>query len=268
MTSAAVSPGTIADAVARMRQAAPLVQCLTNIVVANWTANALLAAGACPAMVDNPHEAGEFAAAASGVLVNLGTPYDDTTTAMFTAAAGARTAGTPWVLDPVAIGALPWRTPMARNLLTGHRPDIVRGNASEIIALAGGTGGRGTDSTATGEEALGAAREIAGQHGCVVAASGPVDVFVSPDGHVVRLANGDPMLTRVTGAGCSLGALIAASAGVVPPLLAAVAATAHLTIAAEDAIALAPRPGSFAVALLDALDALTPEHIAQRARLS
>lgn len=258
---------SLADALRTLRERQPLVQCLTNIVVAQWTANVLLASGAAPAMVDNPHEAGEFAGIAGAVLVNLGTPYDDTTSAMATAVTSASGSGTPWVLDPVAAGAAAWRTSVAFSLLESATPSIIRGNASEILALAGGTGGRGVDSVDTAEAALPVAQTLALRHGTAVAISGPVDHIT--DGHrVVRIANGHPVMTRVTGVGCALGALMAAFTAVLDDdFLAAAAATAVLTVAADEAAAVAPRPGSFAVALLDQLDALTPESLAARVRL-
>ena len=121
---------------AEVRSNGPLVQCITNNVVANFTANALLALGAAPAMVDITGEAGPFASVADGVLINLGTPAAEQREAMREAAARAHRAGTPWVLDPVAIGALPVRTDVAIDLVRS-RPPAVRGNASEILALAG-----------------------------------------------------------------------------------------------------------------------------------
>lgn len=264
---APVTPEAIAKALVRLRETSPLVQSLTNIVVANFTANVLLAAGAAPAMIDNTHEAAGFAAIASGVLINLGTPQDDTTAAMREAARSAHSAGTPWVLDPVGAGGLPWRTEIGRELLAEYRPVIVRGNASEILGIAGGVGGRGVDSTATSDDALEVALRLATEHGCVVAASGETDVIT--DGtHTVRLSNGVPMLTRVIGTGCSLGSLMAAYASVAPPLVAAAAATSHLNIAGESAARLSSGPGSFAVALLDSLDSVTPEHVAETVRIA
>src|SRR6185436_2484700 len=131
-----VTPQDLADALTALRERPPLVQCLTNIVVAGWTANVLLAVGAAPAMVDNTQEAGDFAGVAGGVLVNLGTPRDDTARAMHLAVAGAKLAGTPWVLDAVGAGALRWRTSLARQLLREGRATIVRGNPSEISCRA------------------------------------------------------------------------------------------------------------------------------------
>src|SRR5690606_30334187 len=150
-----------------------------------------------------------------------------------------------WVLDPVAIGTLPVRTALAAELVRA-RPAIVRGNASEIIALAGlGSGGRGVDSTVGSEEALDAATSIARRWGAVVAVSGEVDV-VTDGFEVVRVAGGDRMLTLVTGGGCSLGATMAAFLAVVDPLSAAVAASVTHAVAAEQAARTSSGPGTFA----------------------
>jgi len=263
-----VTPQDLADGLAAVRDQPPLVQCLTNVVVAGWTANVLLAVGAVPAMVDNPHEAAEFAALAGGVLVNLGTPYDDTAEAMHLAVAQARQAGIPWVLDPVAAGALRWRTGLAQQLLRDASPTILRGNASEILALAGGAGGRGVDSVDSPEGAAEVARVLANQHQSVVAVSGPID-HITDGTQLVRLSNGHPWLTRVTGVGCALGALMAAFAAVVPDsLVAAAAATATLTVAADTAATQSRGPGGFAVALLDELSMLQPADLAARVRIS
>jgi hydroxyethylthiazole kinase len=266
--TSSVSPQDLADALAALQDRPPLVQCLTNIVVAGWTANVLLAVGAAPAMVDNPHEAGEFAAIAGAVLVNLGTPYDDTAHAMHLAVAGAKPTGTPWVLDPVAAGALRWRTSLARQLLGEARPTIVRGNASEILALAGGAGGRGVESVDSPEAAAQVARDLAAQQQSVIAASGPTDHITDGD-RMVRLSNGHPWLTQVTGVGCALGALMAAFAAVVPDaVVAAAAATATLTVAADSAAERSRGPGSFAMALLDELALIEPADLAARVRIS
>ncbi|MDO4888963.1 MAG: hydroxyethylthiazole kinase [Actinomycetaceae bacterium] len=248
-----------------VRAAGPLVQCVTNSVVTNFTANVLLASGAAPAMVDIPRESGPFAAVASGVLINLGTPAPSQAHAMGEAVASAVQAGTPWVLDPVAIGALPVRTELAHELVA-LRPTIVRGNASEILALAGsGEGGRGVDSSDSPEAALRAAGQIAEWTGGAVAVSGEVDVIVGADGAVVRLANGTPLLTKVTGGGCALGAVMAAFASIEPdPLAAAASATAFYTVAAQVAAEASEGPGSFQVSFLDALAAVAREDIERR----
>ena len=240
-----------------MRRSAPLVHCLTNHVVTNFTANVLLAAGAAPAMIHDPEESAIFAGVASALLVNVGTIEREQAEAMRRAVASANAAGRPWVLDPVAVGALPLRTQVAAELAR-QRPALIRGNASEILALAGaGSGGRGVDSTQGVDAAADAAHSLADRTGAAVLVTGPVDLVVAPGGvGDVRIANGVPLLTRVTGVGCSQGALCAALCAVAggDARLAAVAAALLVGIAGERAARVSSRPGSFAVAFLDALD--------------
>lgn len=132
--------GTAArEDLAALRQHGPLTRCLTNVVAAQLSANVLLALGASPVMVENAEESAEFAGLAGGVLANLGTLSTERDQALRSATGGARAAGTPWVLDPVAVGALAYRTELARELL-GNRPSIIRGNASEVLSLAGADG--------------------------------------------------------------------------------------------------------------------------------
>ena len=258
-------PAGLLDA---LRERSPLVQCLTNAVVTDVTANVLLAIGAAPAMVDVPDEAGPMAGAADAVLVNLGTPAPHQQRAMIEAAAAAVDAGTPWVLDPVAVGSLPVRTRLAHELLA-IGPTVVRGNPSEIRALAGlGPGGRGVDSTASVEEAEDAAAELAGEHGTVVAVSGPVDVVTDGE-RTTSIANGDALLTRMTGGGCALGAVVAAYAALADdPFETTVSAVAAYGVAADLAAASSSGPGSFAVALLDRLADLDAATLTSAARIS
>ena len=262
-----LTPLTVSTILARLRAEPPLVQCLTNTVVTNFTANVLLALGAAPAMTDIPGEAGRFARAASAVLINLGTPHEEQRRAMLEAAAAAHDAGTPWVLDPVAVGSLPVRSALAAELLA-FRPAAIRGNPSEIIALAGlGSGGRGVDATEEPESAVPAAVLLAEKHGSVVAVSGPTDLIT--DGvQTLRISNGDALLTRITGGGCALGAVTAAflaAAGNDDGRLAAVAAaTAVYTVAAEPAAQAAAGPGSFAAGFLDGLSAVGAAELEQR----
>ncbi len=245
-----------------LRARSPLVQSITNAVVTNFTANVLLAVGASPAMVDIPEEAGQFASVASGVLINLGTPGQEQQTAMVEAVQAANAAGTPWVLDPVAVGSLTVRTELAHQLVT-QRPHIIRGNASEIMALAGvGAGGRGVDSTEDPLSALEAAQHLAGSSGSAVAVSGAVDLLVGHGGQMIGVANGHALLTRVTGGGCALGAVMAAFASLTDDaLIAATAATGVYTIAAEQAAEQAYGPGSFAVGFLDSLARIGPDDV-------
>lgn len=260
-----------ATLLAALRAAPPLTQCITNSVVTGFTANVLLALGAAPAMVDIVGEAGMFAGVASGLLVNLGTPTPEQRQAGLEAVDGANVSGTPWVLDPVAIGALPVRTALATQL-AALRPTAIRGNASEILALAGlSAGGRGVDATDSTDAAADAAVILAQRHGSIVAVSGPVDLVTDGE-RIVRIANGDEMLTRVTGGGCALGAVMAAFLGAarvarIPALDAVAAASLVYTIAAERAAAVSTGPGSFAVALLDALAAAQPHELAREARV-
>lgn len=263
--------GSAAALLGVLREAPPLTHCITNAVVTGFTANVLLALGAAPAMVDIVDEAGMFAGIASGVLINLGTPTPEQRAASLEAVAGATASGTPWVLDPVAVGALPVRTALAHRLIE-QRPTAIRGNASEILAVAGlSAGGRGVDATDSTDAAADAAVALARRAGSVVAVSGPIDLIT--DGfRVLRLANGHELLTRVTGGGCALGAVMAAFLGAAresehDALTAVAAASLVYTIAAERAAASAAGPGSFAVALLDALAAVGPDDIRAGARV-
>jgi hydroxyethylthiazole kinase len=248
-------PEVVAD-LAALRAAPPLVHCITNIVAAPLTANVLLAVGAAPAKVMAEEEAGWFAGIAGALLINLGTITPAEEGAMFAAVRAAVAAGKPWVLDPVAVGALSLRTRIAAELAR-LRPTIIRGNASEILALAGaGAGGRGVDSTDASDAAIGPARALARSTGAVVAVSGVVDYITDGDA-VVAVPGGHVLMTRVTGVGCALGAVIGGFAAVAaPPLRAAVSASAVYAAAGEAAGRTARHPGGFAVAFLDALSAL------------
>lgn len=260
--------GSLLEAV---RETPPLTHCITNAVVTGFTANVLLALGAAPAMVDIVGEAEMFAGVASGLLINLGTPTPEQRAASLEAVAGATVAGTPWVLDPVAIGALPVRTALAHQLVE-QRPTAIRGNASEILALAvRSAGGRGVDATDTTDAAVDAAADLAHRTGGVVAVSGPVD-FITDGARVLRISNGHELLTRVTGGGCALGAVMAAFLGVATTtehdrFTAVASASLVYTVAAERAAASSAGPGTFAVALLDALAVVSPQDVITAARV-
>ncbi|MFF1541101.1 hydroxyethylthiazole kinase [Microbacterium sp. NPDC058269] len=263
--------GSAATLLEVLRATPPLTHCITNAVVTGFTANVLLALGAAPAMVDIVDEAGMFAGVASGMLINLGTPTPEQRAATLEAVVGATASGTPWVLDPVAIGMLPVRTALAHQLVE-QRPTAIRGNASEILALAGlSAGGRGVDSTDSTDAAADAASALARATGGVVAVSGPIDLITDGE-RVLRLANGHELLTRVTGGGCALGAVMAAFLGAArateyDTLTAVASASLVYTIAAEQAAATSGGPGSFAVALLDALAAVGADDIGAQARV-
>src|SRR5690625_4321467 len=152
---------------AAVRAQAPLVQCITNYVSMDIAANLLNAAGASPAMVHDTRETGEFAAIAGAVVVNIGTPSPAWVDGMIAAAAAARDKGTPWVLDPVAVGATSYRRDTVARLLP-YMPTVIRGNGSEIRSLAHSTAeGRGVDSDASATEAREAATMLARQTGSV-----------------------------------------------------------------------------------------------------
>ena len=238
----------------------PLVHCLTNDVVANVTANALLACGASPLMVVDQAECCALAELADGLLVNIGTFSPEKAASMRQAIKVRHARGLPWVFDPVAVGALAPRTEWALSILAEYPPTIVRGNASEVIALAGGKGGRGTDSTVQPHHAVPAARQLLAKGVKAVAISGATDLVVTAEG-VLSVAHGHPLLTCVTGAGCMLGALMAAVAGLqdVHPGEAALVATLWFTLAAERAAVHVQGPSTLMVALLDALYALAQE---------
>lgn len=251
----------VARVVARVRDVRPLVHCITAAVSMNTVADALLAAGAAPMMTETAREAPVIVRRAEALLINLGTLSTDGAAGIPPTVAAAREAGIAWVLDPAAVGLPPVRTSLAGSLLK-QGPAVVRGNASEILVLAGlGSGGRGPDSSDSPEMAAEAARRIAQVTGGVIAVSGPVDL-ITDGGRAVRCANGTPLLTRVTGTGCALGALVAACCAVTDRWSAAVAATAWLGVAAEVAAGRARGPGSFRVELLDALASVGDGHFA------
>jgi hydroxyethylthiazole kinase len=235
-----------------LRAKVPLVHCITNVVVTNFTANVLLAIGASPAMVIAEEEVEFFAGIASALLINVGTITHVEAPAMLKAAKAAQAAGTPWVLDPVAVGALAYRTQVVQQLLE-FGPAIIRGNGSEIGALAGGEGGKGADSTQGSDAALEAGIDVARKTGAVVAISGATD-YVTDGQQVVTVTGGDVLMTRITGTGCSLGATMAAFAAVsASPLDAAVSASAVFAQAAERALEVSHGPGTLAPAFLDNL---------------
>lgn len=257
------TPGSSLSA---MRTNAPLVHNITNFVAMNVMANVLLAIGASPAMVHAREEAAEFAALAHALTVNIGTADPEWGAAMCEAATVMGEAGRPWVFDPVGVAATRFRQDLSAKLLD-LKPTVVRGNASEILALAGlGGAARGVDSGDSVDAAEDAARRLAGRTGGVVAVSGPVD-FITDGTRAARVANGHPMMAKVTVMGCSLNGVIAAFCAGQPTFGATVAALAAYGVAGEVAGQTAQGPGSFQVAFLDALHALTPETLDGAARI-
>jgi len=251
---------------AAIRERKPLVHQITNYVVMNETANATLAIGALPVMAHAPQEVEEMASAASALVLNIGTLSDEWIEAMIAAGLAANAAGVPVVLDPVGAGATEYRTDTCRRLLEVLELAVVRGNSAEIATLAG------RPAEIRGVEAVGAnggpdlAREAAKSLGCVVAVTGPVD-HVSDGETVNSVANGHELMATVTGTGCMSTAITGCFLGVQPhALTAATGALVAFGVAGEDAAESAKGPGSFHVALYDALYALDPETLDSRAR--
>ncbi|QKK20685.1 hydroxyethylthiazole kinase [Rhizobium indicum] len=260
------TPGAMLKA---MREKPPLVQCITNYVAMNIAANVLLASGASPAMVHAAEEAGEFAAIASALTINIGTLSTQWIDGMQAAAKAATSTGKPWVLDPVAHYATAFRRNAVAELLA-LSPTIIRGNASEIIALAGGESrGQGVDSRDPVEQAEGSARWLAERQRAVVAVTGAVD-FVTDGERAVRIEGGSVLMPQVTALGCSLTCLVGAFAATAPEDIfgATVAALSTFAIAGEEAALGAAGPGSFSWRFLDALAALDAETLDARVRIS
>lgn len=234
-------------------QQPPLIHCLTNDVVQGFTANVLLAVGASPAMVVDPQEAAQFAAAACGLLINVGTLTHSRSEAMLAAVQAANAAQRPWTLDPVAVGALQLRTDFCQRLLT-LKPTAIRGNASEIMALARqAVSGRGVDSQHDPQQALDAARSLASECGALVVVTGERDYICDAE-RVIEVSGGDPLMTRVVGTGCALSALVAAFTTLPGDRLQNLAAACWLFArAGETARLQAAGPGSFRSHFLDAL---------------
>lgn len=235
------------------RTLSPLTHCMTNEVVQSFTANTLLALGASPAMVVEPEEARQFAAIASAVLINVGTLAQARATAMRAAVEQAHLANTPWTLDPVAVGALEFRRRFCLDLLS-LQPAAIRGNASEILALAGMSGGgRGVDTTDTAASALPAAQALARQIGTIVVVTGEVD-YVTDGQRTVCVNGGDPLMTRVVGTGCALSAVVAACCALPGDRLDNVASACRwMKQAGQIATEQSTGPGSFVPAFIDAL---------------
>jgi len=244
-----------ADVLARVRERAPRVHCITNSVAQTYTANVLLAAGAVPSMTISPEEIAAFVASADALLVNLGTFDAERREAVDLALGAAEAARRPWVLDPVFIDRSPARAAFARTLLA-RRPAAVRLNRSEFVPMFGGD--------ASDEAAARAAKDS----GTVVALTGDIDV-ISDGVRRATIRNGHPLMGLVTAMGCAGSALLGAALAVESDAwLAAVAALAALGVAGEIAGASAQGPGSFAAAIIDALHGLDRATLRARMKVS
>uniref|UniRef100_A0A0D9Y8G3 Hydroxyethylthiazole kinase n=1 Tax=Oryza glumipatula TaxID=40148 RepID=A0A0D9Y8G3_9ORYZ len=260
-----------------VRARAPLVHCVTNLVSMDIAANALLAAGASPAMVHSLLEVPEFTPRCDAVCVNVGTLSEGWLPSMRAAAS----AGRPWVLDPVAAAASEFRMEACLSLLA-LRPAVVRGNASEILALASRslaassssstTTFKGADSTHDSGDALQDAKALARSTGAVIAVSGAVD-YVTDGERVVGVSNGVAMMQKITATGCAATALIAAFLAVVEEpsdaMAAAACALAVFGLAGEIGMESGAKgPASLRMHLIDALYCLDEQTVTSRVKIS
>jgi len=250
------------DLLVQLREQNPLVHCITNYVAMNVAANVVLAAGASPAMVHAPEEIADFTPVCRALTVNIGTLSPAWAASMLAAARIANDNTLPWVLDPVAHFISEYRKEVAQELLA-LRPAILRGNASEIMAMGGEAGaGKGADSGDSVEAAQNAAQEIALKFGVVVAVTGPVD-FVTDGARSAQVTGGSPIMPMVTALGCSQTALMGAYAASGPAFDAALATLAHFKVAGAKAAQQATGPGSFQMHFLDALHATQAHELAK-----
>jgi hydroxyethylthiazole kinase len=256
-----------------VRSQAPLVHSITNLVVMAVNANALLAAGASPVMAHALPEAADMARLAGALVINIGTLEPDWVEAMEAAMRAAAAAGKPIVLDPVGAGATAYRNQTLARLLAAVSPRVIRGNASEIMALAGqAAAARGVDSQDASGAALDAARALAQAHNAVVCVSGATDYVLDRDGRCAALSNGDVWMTRMTGTGCSASALIGAFCAVQPDGWRATISAMSLTALAGELGARRARAaglgvGSLQALWLDVLQGLTRDELASSLRM-
>jgi hydroxyethylthiazole kinase len=248
--------------IAEIRRKSPVVHNITNYVVMNNTANALLALGASPVMAHAEEEVEDMVNIAGALVVNIGTLSPHWIRAMLRALYQARERNIPIILDPVGAGATAYRTNTARELLQEVPPSIIRGNASEILAiLEEDAKTKGVESTCASHTALDVAHHLNRIYGSVVCVSGETDYIIYGD-DVTTIMNGHPMMTRVTGMGCIATALCGAFAAVNHAFAeAASQAMAVMGIVGELAADDVPGPGSLQVRFLDALYRLSEEDI-------
>jgi len=254
----------VAETIKNVREQTPLVQAITNYVTINDCANILLSFGASPAMCESKAEVEEFVNLISALYINVGTFTEEQEDAAFLAAAKAARLGKPVILDPVACGAISRKAKFTNELLARGQVTVLKGNIGEIKSLAGFQGKvRGVDSLDDGKDAVEACRYLAQKHNIVVAATGPVDV-VSDGIRTCLIENGTSMLTLITGAGCMVGALVAATAAVNNDrFVSSVAGILAMGLAGEMAAKSLDGvlPGTFRVKLFDYIHNLTTEDV-------
>jgi len=257
-----------ADNLAAVREKRPLIHNITNYVVMNYTANALLACGASPVMAHAEEEVEEMVSLAGALVINIGTLSAPWIESMIKAVKRANQLKVPVILDPVGAGATSLRTKTSRRLVEEVSATVIRGNASEVLSLAEkGSGTKGVESIHTVEEATDAAVSLARKLKGTPAITGKVDLIT--DGERTRMVfNGHEMMSRVTGTGCTATAMIGAFLAVDPdPVEATTTALAYFGLAGEKAAAHSSAPGSFQIALLDALYTIDGEQLEEGARI-
>lgn len=253
---------SLIEALQRVKERSPLVHNITNYVVMNNTANALLAIGASPVMAHAIDEVEEMVQLASSLVINIGTLNAEWLHAMILAGKVASQKGVPIIFDPVGAGATSYRTNACRQIITACHPSIIRGNGSEIMALAGAnTQTKGVDSIDSSHLALDSAKSLALATDSVVVISGQTD-YITDGKRVETVQNGSPMMERVTGLGCTATAIIASFAAVNSDMLkAATHGMAIMGIAGEIAARKAAGSGSLQLCFLDELYNLNAETI-------
>lgn len=264
--------GTLLSGFARdcdaIRTQNPLIHCITNYVAMKFNADALLAVGASPLMSFRLEEMRDVAALSGALYVNIGCPDRELVEAAEIAVGAAVERGRPWVLDPVGAGATPLRTEIALKLIRDGHPSVIRGNASEIMALDGRKDviTRGVDSGVASEMAVESACRLASDCGSVVAVSGATDYIT--DGHqILTVENGSPLMRRVSGTGCTVSALCAAFAAVDRDCLtAAWNAMAVMAVAGERAALRYRGTGTLQTDILDELSVCNAHEFASGIR--
>lgn len=251
-----------------IRKRAPVIHNITNYVVMSSTANALLAIGASPVMAHAEEEVEEMVAISQALVINIGTLSEHWVASMFKAVRQARKKDIPVILDPVGAGATAYRTRTARELMESGQPTIIRGNASEIMALADDRfKTKGVDSSADSDAAIITAQKLAQTYKCVICVSGATDYIIDSE-NILKIKNGHLLMTKVTGFGCTASALCAAFAAVeAMPFTATVKAMAVMGIAGEIAVEKSAGPGSLQMYFLDVLYRLTEYDINSRLKI-
>jgi hydroxyethylthiazole kinase len=263
-----INADTIWNDIENIRAEAPLVHNITNYVVMNTTANALLSLGASPVMAHAKEEVEEMTAIARSLVINIGTLSTPWIESMLNAAIAAKKRGIPIVMDPVGAGATRMRTETAQKLIEEATPSIIRGNASEIRALfLSGSRTKGVDSTHKSDSALDAASGLSEKYKCVISISGAEDIIIQ-ENNIVHIFNGHPMMPKVTGLGCTASALTGAFAAVNPsPFIGAAHAMAVMGISGEIAAEKSKGPGSLQMHFLDVLYRLKKKDIQKRLKV-